>query len=1078
MSKKPAPVSGQAFDWESLPEVTGMATATKRVRAAKAGKPLVLDAIAEPAQPFWIGWLWQQLQSSPKPAGTLWVLCRDVSQQDRLANELPLWCGSAPLYFPQHDAVHFEGALPDPETASERLHTLHQLGRDPEQWRVVLAHHESFDETVPARGSLEREELKLEVGKEWDMTALAERMEEVGFERVPQVFERGQYALRGGIVDTFPWQATEPVRLEFFDREVESIRVFDIDTQATVRQLERTSLLLKSESESFSLLKDYRQKGDHVLAVECSDEWQDLVSLQVTEFSTEAKRPPMWASTDSPLGEFGVGDFVLQEARRDQFAEQLDAWAKGKWDVRLYFNNRGEVERFRELMPEKTLERAGVQFCEGRLARGFTVPKAKLAILTDAEIFGRYQHGRTQRLFQRVSKQRRVAGSQDFKEFQPDDFVVHAEYGIGRFLDIEERESKGQKEEVLVIEYADDAKLYVTLDNAHLVSRYVGVGKSVPKLSKLGSGRWGKIKKATERAIMDYAGELLKLQAERQTYKAASSHLPDTKWQWEFENAFLYKETRDQLTSIQETKEDMESELPMDRLICGDVGFGKTEVAIRAAFKAVMSGHQVALLVPTTVLAQQHYQNFCERMSDYPIRIEQLSRFKKPSEQRKTVQGLIDGTVDIVVGTHRLTSNDVAFKKLGLVIIDEEQRFGVRHKEKFKERFHLIDVLTLSATPIPRTLYMSLMGVRDMSTIETAPANRLPVQTTICAYDERLVRDVIERERKRDGQVYYLHNRVESIGNVAKKIEELCPGVRVGVGHGQMDKEQLEDVMHRFVDAEIDVLVCTTIIESGIDIPNANTIIIDRADRFGLADLYQLRGRVGRAQKKAYAILMLPRHLLATGDARKRIQAIRDYSSLGAGFKIAMRDLEIRGAGNLLGTQQSGHIMAVGFDLYCQLLKESIGAIQGRKTVTRVDVPMRIDFVVNRARRNDPDDDIVPAYIPVTYMEEANLRILAYRQLAELTTGKELKALKRNWIDRFGAYPETVENLLWCTELKITAAHASVTVIEIKEGKLMLTRRGDYVMINGKFPRLESSSNRDKLSEAITMVATLKGANP
>ena len=1075
MSKKPAAVPAQAFDWNVLSAKARFKAAAMEAREAVMGHALVLDAIVEAAQPFWIGWLLEQLnkQRNSKGRGTLWVLCRDVSQQDRLANELPIWATS-PLYFPQHDAVHFEGALPDPETASERLHTLHALGRYPEKaWRVVLVHHESLDETVPARGELEREELLLEVGSKWELEDLATRMEAVGFERVPQVFERGQYARRGGIIDVFPWQSNVPIRVEFFDRDIESIREFDIDTQMSVRQLERASLLLKDEGNAFCLLREYVQPKDHVLTIECSNEGQEIATLQMTQFSHSTNVDSVWASTDSPLGEFSAGDFVLQEARRQQFAEQLDVWAANSWDVSMYFNNKGEVERFREMVPGDVLERAKVQFCEGRLARGFTVPAAKLAILTDAEIFGRYQHGRSQRLFQRVSKQRRIAGSQDFKEFQPDDFVVHAEYGIGRFLDIEERESEGRKEEMLVIEYADDAKLNVALENAHLVSRYVGVGKSVPKLNKLGSGRWGKVKKATERAIMDYAGELLKLQAERQTYKGNSKHSPDTKWQWEFENAFLYQETRDQLTAIQQTKDDMESELPMDRLICGDVGFGKTEVAIRAAFKAVMSGHQVALLVPTTVLAQQHYHHFCERMSDYPICVDQLSRFKTAGEQRKVIKGLIDGTVDIVVGTHRLTSNDVAFKKLGLVIIDEEQRFGVRHKEKFKERFHLIDVLTLSATPIPRTLYMSLMGVRDMSTIETAPANRLPVQTTICAYDERLVRDVIQRELKRDGQVYYLHNRVESINGVAAKIEELCPGVRCGVGHGQMDKEQLENVMHRFVDGEIDVLVCTTIIESGIDIPNANTIIIDRADRFGLADLYQLRGRVGRAQKKAYAILMLPKHLLASGDARKRIQAIRDYSSLGAGFKIAMRDLEIRGAGNLLGTQQSGHIMAVGFDLYCQLLKESIGTIQGRKIVTRVDVPMRIDFIVNREKQRKKEGDIVPAFLPTSYIEEANLRILSYRQLAELTTVKELKALKRNWCDRFGDYPPPVENLLWCTELKIVAAHAGIDVIEIKDGKLMLTKRGGYVMINGKFPRLMKKRNRTKLEEAIGMLVSL-----
>ncbi len=1076
MSKDGAGEDGEApsrLGLVSMPELEKLAAAITRpgIRAVR-----TFDQIAEPAQAFWITWFLDELTARRPGGGHLWVLCRDVTQQDRLANELPVWSRHPVLYFPQHDAVHFEGALPDPETASERLQTLHALDQGQGNWRVILAHHESLDETVPAPGSLEREEMAIEVGAAWDLEFLAQNLQEAGFERVPQVYVRGHYAQRGGILDVFPWQATEPVRIEFFDRDVESIRVFDIDSQISVRQIERTTLLLREAGEAFDKLESYIAREDPVVALECGEAVPERAKIHFTEFSASShSRTSAWASTDSPLGEFHAGDFVLQEARREAFTQQLRLWSDEGWCIRLYFNNRGEVDRFEELVPRAVLRETGVEICEGRLAKGFTIPAARLAILTDAEIFGRYQHGRTQRLFKRVSRQRRFTKPSDFTQFQPNDFVVHAEYGIGRYLDIIKRESQGRVEEVLVIEYAEEAKLYVPLEHAHLVSRYVGVGSGVPKLSKLGSGRWMKVKKATERAIMDYAGELLKLQASRQTYQG-SAHAEDTKWQWEFENAFLYKETRDQLKAIHETKTDMESALPMDRLICGDVGFGKTEVAIRAAFKAVMSGYQVAMLVPTTVLSRQHYQNLSERMSDYPIRIEHLDRFRKPAEQRAIVRDLATGSVDIVIGTHRLTSKDVVFKKLGLVVVDEEQRFGVRHKEKFKERFHLVDVLTLSATPIPRTLYMSLMGVRDMSTIETAPPNRLPVHTSICAYDERLVREAIQRELRRNGQVYYLHNRIESIENVAGKIRQLCPGSRVGVGHGQMDKDQLEIVMQRFIDGELDVLVCTTIIESGIDIPNANTIVIDRADRFGLADLYQLRGRVGRAQRKAYAILMLPRHLLTTGDAGKRMKAIRDYSSLGAGFKIAMRDLEIRGAGNLLGTQQSGHIMAVGFDLYCQLLKQSIAALQGRHTVTRVDVPMRIDFLTNAVSHPEEDGqdlERVPAFLPSAYIEEAPLRILAYRQLAELTTKSELRTLEKQWRDRFGPPHAPVGNLLACTELKIAAAHAGVQVIEIKEGKLMLTKGGQFLTVDGKFPRLEGSTNRDRLFHAVGLTQSL-----
>ena len=543
----------------------------------------------------------------------------------------------------------------------------------------------------------------------------------------------------------------------------------------------------------------------------------------------------------------------------------------------------------------------------------------------------------------------------------------------------------------------------------------------------------------------------------------------------------------------------MESARPMDRLICGDVGFGKTEVAIRAAFKAVMGGKQVAVLVPTTVLAQQHYHTFRERMSDYPVTVEMLSRFRSHSEQRKVVESLRDGGVDIVIGTHRLISGDVRFKNLGLAVVDEEQRFGVAHKEKFKDLFKLVDVLTLSATPIPRTLYLSLMGARDMSIIETPPANRIPTETVICGYDERIIRDAIRRELQRQGQVYFLHNRVQSIERIAGRIKMLCPEARVDIGHGQMEEHELEEVMQRFVDGKSDVLVSTTIIESGLDIPNANTIIIDRADRFGLADLYQLRGRVGRAQQKAYAYLMLPRELMTGGAARKRINAIKQYSSLGAGFKIAMRDLEIRGAGNILGTKQSGHILAIGFDLYCQLLKQAVSKLKGEKVKPRIEVVLRLDFVVtneaewqsggmtnDEARMTKPKPksgplkvvapeapgarESAPAFIPSAYIGESRTRIQAYRKLAGVSSGEQLNALRKDWRDRFGPVPEAVENLILLSEIKIAATTRKIPRVEVREMKLMLSRGGDYVLIGGRFPRLNSDTAADRLREVLSMV--------
>ena len=504
----------------------------------------------------------------------------------------------------------------------------------------------------------------------------------------------------------------------------------------------------------------------------------------------------------------------------------------------------------------------------------------------------------------------------------------------------------------------------------------------------------------------------------------------------------------------------MEQPQPMDRLICGDVGFGKTEVAIRAAFKAVMEGKQVAVLAPTTVLAQQHFETFRQRMLDYPVRIEMLSRFRSPAEQKKVLQLLREGGVDIVIGTHRLISGDVRFKDLGLVVIDEEQRFGVLHKEKFKELFKLVDVLTLSATPIPRTLYLSLVGVKDMSTIETPPQNRLPVETVVCGYDERIIRDAINRELERQGQVFFLHNRVHSIEKVRDRIAELCPNARVEFGHGQMDSDELEAVMHRFVMGKIDVLVCTTIIESGLDIPNANTIIIDRADRFGLADLYQLRGRVGRAEHKAYAYLLLPRELMMVGAARKRINAIKQYSSLGAGFRIAMRDLEIRGAGSILGTAQSGHIMAVGFDLYCQLLKQAVAQIKGQKPRWRLEVELRLDFVATNEAEFVHGDARVSAFLPRSYINDTTLRIQAYRRIAEITTAEQLDRLIKEWRDRFGAFPKAVENLITLAQIKLAAAKQEISRVETREDKLMLTRRGDFILVGGQIPSFICPGNR------------------
>ena len=836
--------------------------------------------------------------------------------------------------------------------------------------------------------------------------------------------------------------------------------------------MESVDILLEAAERRAAFVRDYIA-ADHLrVEIEPEEENRDADVLISEGWLGETMPEDFRGAFDScDIGDFAVGDFMLVEAKRAQFAARLRDWRAAEFRIFIYFQTEGEIERFREIMGEAI---AGIELLEGTLPRGFVFPDGKLVVLSGAELFGRYTtHGR--RRLQRAEQLSRNRAQIDFSELNEGDLVVHLEHGVGRFLQLTRVPSPaGEMQEALALEFANDARLYVPLEQAYLVSRYVGVGKKSPSLSSLADAKWARAKKNAAASIFDYAGKMLAVQAERETQRGYAFG-PDTKWQREFEHSFPFRETPDQLTAIIATKTDMERARSMDRLICGDVGFGKTEVAIRAAFKSVMEGKQVAILAPTTVLAQQHFETFRQRMLDYPVRIEMLSRFRSHGEQRKVIELLREGGVDIVIGTHRLISGDVVFKDLGLVVIDEEQRFGVLHKEKFKELFKLVDVLTLSATPIPRTLYLSLVGVKDMSTIETPPLNRLPVETVVCGYDERIIRDAINRELDRQGQVYFLHNRVQSIEKMRDKIADLCPRARVEFGHGQMDADELESVMARFVAGKIDVLVCTTIIESGLDIPNANTIVIDRADRFGLADLYQLRGRVGRAEHKAYAYLMLPREMMTIGAARKRINAIKQYSSLGAGFRIAMRDLEIRGAGSILGTAQSGHIMAVGFDLYCQLLKQAVAQLKGERARARIEVEVRLDFVAtNEAEFVQAGPETrVPAFIPTSYVTDPTLRIQAYRNLAEVTTREQLDRLRKEWRDRFGKFPVAVDNLVLLTEIKLSAARAGLTRVEVREAKLMLTRRGDFILVGGKFPRISTDRIERQLAEVLDLIRKL-----
>lgn len=1049
---------------ELLSLVTASDPIANRLQALKRGeRPVAFSHVIESARSFLVAVIAQALPQ------TLWVICPSVRAQELLHESLTNWLPDA-LFLPEAEFLALENILPDQEIAAERLALFSQVEHGKSR-QVIVATRASLDQPAPKRGALKAAMLHLRRKTSQQLEQVIDSLGKAGYERVTQVTTRGQFAVRGGILDVFSAQAPLPVRVEFFGDEIDSLREFDLDTQISQRNLNEVELLLGAAEDQAGKVRDYIAPDHLRIAIEpAKDEDAEIL---ISESWMEAGAEDFsGAFVDCEIGEFDTGEFVIAEAKRRQFFARLTNWQEAGARIAIYFQTEGEIERFREIMSDGGVSLGAIELLEGTLSRGFCFPAANLVVLAAAELFGRPPtHGR--RRLQRGAKFGIQRAQIDFSDLRDGELVVHLEHGIGRFLGLQ-KVGGPDTSEVLAIEFADAAKLYVPLEQAYLVSRYIGVGKKSPPLSSLADARWARAKKTAAASIFDYAGKMLALQAERET-QPGHAFGPDTKWQLEFEHSFPFRETPDQFKAIAETKHDMEQPRSMDRLICGDVGFGKTEVAIRAAFKAVMEGKQVALLAPTTVLAQQHFETFRQRMLDYPVRIEMLSRFRSQREQRKVLKELREGGVDIVVGTHRLISGDVVFKNLGLVVIDEEQRFGVLHKEKFKELFKLVDVLTLSATPIPRTLYLSLVGVKDMSTIETPPLNRLPVETVICGYDERIIRDAINRELERQGQVFFLHNRVQSIQRTRDRVAELCPEARVEFAHGQMDSDELEAVMHRFVSGKIDVLVCTTIIESGLDIPNANTIIIDRADRFGLADLYQLRGRVGRAEHKAYAYLLLPREMMTVGAARKRINAIQQYSSLGAGFRIAMRDLEIRGAGSILGTAQSGHIMAVGFDLYCQLLRQAVAQLKGEKLRPRLEVEVRLDFVATNEGEylTGGPEKLLPAFIPASYISDSALRIQAYRNLAEITSNEQLQRLRGEWRDRFGKWPAAVDNLLLLNEIKLSAARARVSRVEVRESKLMLTRRGDFILVGGKFPRLTSDRIDLNLPEVLQWLRQL-----
>jgi transcription-repair coupling factor (superfamily II helicase) len=1030
-----------------------------------------------------------------------------------------------------------------------RLRALVRRGAAAQTPVVVVTTPAALLQPVPALEAFAAKELVLERGQKQPFHGLLEQLRQLDYDSEAVCDAPGHYAVRGGIIDVYPVTATQPYRLDFFGDEIEEIRAFDPVTQrsgAAVASLaiaasprltlasSRTGLAgyLPAASglvliepaeldEAFRILGNEETDGLEPILAKCAAVFGvgDLDEAS-SSFAPGATAEATWDTESLAHHRRYAADSLLAQERlpaeeeaRGEFLRRVAAWEKSGYGVIFVVAKEGEEQRLREILAHADGAAARrPRFLRGPLNEGFRLTVRDddpaglaaalatrfggtrgLVLATETEIFGRQRPRRPLLPGRSVAQRAQVDQLLDFSELVEGDFVVHLQHGIALYRGLTKLETPQGLREVISLEFDDRVTLHVPLTECHLVSRYVGLAKAKPQLGRIGSGRWEKARRAAEHATLDLAAELLAIQAKREAQPGFACP-PDGAWQKEFEASFPFVETRDQLRAIAETKEDMERRRPMDRLLCGDVGFGKTEVAIRAAFKAVQGGRQVAVLVPTTILAQQHLSTFRERMAGYPIAVEMLSRFRSRSEQGQILAGAAAGQVDILIGTHRLLQRDVKFRELGLVVIDEEQRFGVKHKEVFKRMRETVDVLSMSATPIPRTLYLAMTGARDLSVIETAPANRHPIQTVVKTYDDKIVVDAIRHEVRRGGQVFYLHNRVASIDGVATRLRALLPELRIGVGHGQMGSDSLESVMTDFVAGQYHVLVCTTIIESGLDIPNCNTLIIEGADRFGLSQLYQLRGRIGRFRHQAYAYLLLHRHTHLLDVARRRLAALRQHNQPGAGFRIAMRDLELRGAGNLLGAEQSGHIAGVGFELYCQLLRQSVARLKGDKTAAAVRAGVKLDFVSigegvpDTARRRgrhedgytaikDAEDAAAPsiptisARLPASYLGETRLRIDFYRRLALADSLPALRQIEADLKDRFGRFGEEVQALLLVTEIRLRAEQKGIVSVEVESNRLKCLRNSgrhdDWVMTATRFPRLTAPRALLRLREII-----------
>ncbi len=962
------------------------------------------------------------------------------------------------LFYPAKDLLFFQADIHGNLLIRQRMQVVKALLEEQEV-TVITSIDGCMDYLMPLFG-IEQRLLQLSRDSSLELPAFRKKLVELGYELVGQVEMPGQFSVRGGIIDLYPLTEENPWRIELWGDEVDSIRSFDAESQRSLEDLEeitiypageqigqknmvsfldyfpkKNSLILLEEpnrltetgeavEEEYQLSRKRREeKGEHTLPAEWLCRFEDLQrelnSRNCVALSSLEPKQDRWKITDR-LG-ITVQTMSSYNNSFELLVKDLEKYKSRGYRVLLLSGSRTRAERLAKDLQEeglpafygkdydRVLSPGEIMVLYGHARKGFEYPMIKFAVISETDIFGQEQ--------KKKKKKKNFTGKriQDFAELSIGDFVVHERHGLAIYRGIEKVTVDKTVKDYIKLEYQGGSFLYILATQTDSLQKYSG-GETAkpPKLNRLGTQEWNRTKSKVKGAVKDIARDLVELYAARQE-KEGYVCGPDTVWQREFEEMFPYEETEDQLQAIEDTKRDMESTKIMDRLICGDVGYGKTEVALRAAFKAVQESRQVVYLAPTTILAQQIYNTFLQRMKEFPVNVGLLCRFRTPAQQKKTIQEMKTGQVDILVGTHRVLSKDVQYKNLGLLIVDEEQRFGVAHKEKIKQLKKDVDVLTLTATPIPRTLHMSMIGIRDMSVLEEPPMDRMPIQTYVMEYDEETVREAIHRELRRGGQVYYVYNRVTDIADVALRLSKLLPEARVEFAHGQMSEKELEQVMYQFINGDIDVLVSTTIIETGLDISNVNTMIIHDSDRYGLSQLYQLRGRIGRSNRTAYAFLMYRRNVMLKETAEKRLSAIREYTDLGSGFKIAMRDLELRGAGNLLGAQQHGHMNAVGYDLYCKMLSEAVQEAKGVETMD--DFETTIDLILD-------------AYLPDSYISNEYQKLELYKRIAGIQTEKDYDEMLEELIDRFGDPSKAVLNLLAIAQLKATAHRAYVTEIK------------------------------------------------